>query len=64
MTFAEFEHLLAVEVSKRYHRDPHRGITGADYLGRAAELAIQDGSELINSAVLDRVTERLRILAS
>jgi len=33
-------------------------------LGRAAEMAIQDGSELIDSGILERVSERLRILAA
>jgi hypothetical protein len=42
------------------------GITGRVtwLLGRAAELVIQDGSEFIDTAVIERVSERLRILAS
>jgi hypothetical protein len=42
------------------------GITGRVtwLLGRAAEMAIQDGSELIDSSILERVSERLRILAT
>jgi hypothetical protein len=42
------------------------GITGRVtwLLGRAAELAIQDGSEMIDAAVIERVSERLRILAA
>jgi hypothetical protein len=39
------------------------GITGrvTGLLGGAAEIAIHDGSEFINAAVVDRVSERLRI---
>jgi hypothetical protein len=33
-------------------------------LGRAAEIAIQDGSEFIDSATVMRVSERLRLMAS
>jgi hypothetical protein len=33
-------------------------------LGRAAELAIQDGSEMIDATVVERVSERLRNLTS
>ena len=42
------------------------GITGRVtwLLGRAAEMAIQDSSELIDSSILERVGERLRILAA
>jgi hypothetical protein len=42
------------------------GVTGRVtwLLGRAAEMAIQDGSELIDSSILERVSERLRILAA
>ena len=42
------------------------GITGRVtwLLGRAAELAIQDGSEVIDPTTIERVSERLRILAS
>lgn len=42
------------------------GITGRVtwLLGRAAEMAIQDGGELIDSGILNRVSERLRILAA
>jgi replication-associated recombination protein RarA len=42
------------------------GITGRVtwLLGRAAEMAIQDGSELIDAAMVARVSEQLRILAA
>ena len=42
------------------------GITGRVtwLLGRAAELAIEDGSEKIDAATVHRVSERLRILAA
>jgi hypothetical protein len=42
------------------------GITGRVtwLLGRAAELAIQDGSEMIDATVVERVSERLRNLTS
>ena len=42
------------------------GITGRVtwLLGRAAEIAIQDGSETIDTATLMRVSERLRLMAS
>jgi replication-associated recombination protein RarA len=42
------------------------GITGRVtwLLGRAAEIAIQDGSEFIDSATVMRVSERLRLMAS
>jgi hypothetical protein len=42
------------------------GITGRVtwLLGRAAEMAIQDASEFIDASTLERVSERLRILAA
>ena len=42
------------------------GVTGRVtwLLGRAAELAIQDSSEFIDAGTLERVSERLRILAA
>ena len=42
------------------------GITGRVtwLLGRAAEIAIQDGSEIIDSSTVQRVSERLRLMAS
>ena len=42
------------------------GITGRVtwLLGRAAEMAIEEGSELIDIGILERVSERLRILAA
>jgi replication-associated recombination protein RarA len=41
------------------------GITGRVtwLLGRAAEIAIEDGSEFIDSTIVSRVSERLRLLA-
>lgn len=41
------------------------GITGRVtwLLGRAAEMAIQDGSEFIDATIVERVSEKLRILA-
>jgi replication-associated recombination protein RarA len=41
------------------------GITGrvTGLLGRAAEIAIQDGSEVIDSTIVARVSEKLRLLA-
>ncbi|MGO9932759.1 MAG: TniB family NTP-binding protein [Steroidobacteraceae bacterium] len=42
------------------------GITGRVtwLLGRAAEIAIQDGSEIIDSTAIERVSERLKLMAS
>ncbi len=41
------------------------GITGrvTGLLGRAAEIAIRDGSEVIDSTIVARVSEKLRLLA-
>jgi hypothetical protein len=41
------------------------GITGRVtwLLGRAAEMAIQDGSEFIDATIVERLSEKLRILA-
>lgn len=41
------------------------GVTGRItwLIGRAAEMAIEDGSEQINAASLDRVNERQRVVA-
>jgi hypothetical protein len=41
------------------------GITGRVtwILGRAAEIAIEDGSEFIDAMIVARVSERLRLLA-
>jgi hypothetical protein len=42
------------------------GITGRVtwLLGRAAEIAIQDGTEIVDPAMVERVSERLRLMAS
>jgi hypothetical protein len=42
------------------------GITGRVtwLLGRAAEIAIQDGSEIIDASTVERVSERLKLMAS
>jgi hypothetical protein len=42
------------------------GITGRVtwLLGRTAEIAIRDGSEIIDSATVERVSDRLKLMAS